>query len=216
MKRYITYMMMAMGMVIMFLLSGCGGNLGSSQDFSGTWGYVDDGKSIMSYESYGDRIYVLKIEKQSDHTYKATNRVYRYEHKTDEFLNKAEYVQGDRFGFIYDYDTPKWPNKVNNVKPKIVPVYTLIEENVNIEPYTLTEREGVLYVDSSGIEYTYDKEKNALISGKQTLLKAEEDNLSSLTVKSQEKIREYYQKNYVDKNRVDIPEFKFIDEPERK
>lgn len=35
-KRQVTYMLMALAMALMLVLSGCG-SLGSSQDFSGTW-----------------------------------------------------------------------------------------------------------------------------------------------------------------------------------
>lgn len=68
-KRQVTYMLMALAMALMLVLSGCG-SLGSSQDFSGTWGYIETPTmKDVNYEYSSDKIILVTFEKKTDHTY---------------------------------------------------------------------------------------------------------------------------------------------------
>ncbi|WP_251443173.1 hypothetical protein [Veillonella intestinalis] len=216
MKRYITYMMMAIGLVIMFLLSGCGGNLGSSQDFSGSWGYIqtpvttnNDG---INYEYNQDRIYVVTFEKTSDHTYTSNFREYKYDYKGSKFLNRDEYERGDRWITFF---TPDGPNR-QGLLPKVEPSYEFRHVAHDMRDTTFTERDGVLYVDENGLEYNYNKDNDTLVSGKTVLHRIKDGDISTLKEEVQQHIKDYYQKAYVDTKKREIPNIIFTDRDDSK
>ncbi|SUP44442.1 hypothetical protein [Veillonella criceti] len=216
MKRCITYMMMALAMVSLFIVSGCGGNLGSSQDFSGTWGYVETaspiGNNEIDYEYNQDTIYVVTLEKKSEHTYAADFKDYKYSYKGSSFLNRDEYERGDRWITFF---IPDGPNS-QGLLPKVEPVYEFKLVAHDMETISFTERDGVLYVDESGLEYTYDKDNDALVSGKTVLHRIKDGDITSLKEEVQQHIKDFYTKEYVDTKKRDITNIKFNDAPKSK
>mgnify|MGYP002239766206 CR=1 FL=1 len=57
-------MLMALAMALMLVLSGCG-SLGSSQDFSGTWGYIETPTmKDVNYEYSSDKIILVTFAKK--------------------------------------------------------------------------------------------------------------------------------------------------------
>lgn len=208
MKRYITYMLMALAMALMFVISGCGG-LGNSQDFSGTWGYIETpSMKDVNYEYSGDKIYLVTFEKKTDHTYTANFRQYRYAPTKMNFLNMDEYERGDRWMV---FGTPTGPNR-QGLLPKMEPEYTFKEMSHDFKPFNLTERDGVLYIDESGTEYTYDSKNDTLVSGKLVMKRIKDGDLSALKAEAQQHIKDYFQKKYVDTKKWDLVDIKFTDE----
>lgn len=207
-KRQVTYMLMALAMALMLVLSGCG-SLGSSQDFSGTWGYIETPTmKDVNYEYSSDKIIIVTFEKKTDHTYTGNFRQYRYAPKKMNFLNMDEYERGDRWMV---FGIPNGPNR-QGLLPKMEPEYTFKEIGHDFEPFNLTERDGVLYIDESGTEYTYDSQKDALVSGKFVMQRIKDGDMTNLKNEAQQHIRDYFQKKYVDTKKWDLVDIKFTDE----
>ena len=92
------------------------------------------------------------------------------------FLNMDEYERGDRWMV---FGIPNGANR-QGLLPKMEPEYTFKEIGHDFEPFNLTERDGVLYIDESGTEYTYDSQKDALVSGKFVMQRIKDGDMTNL------------------------------------
>lgn len=213
-KRQVTYMLMALAMALMLVLSGCG-SLGSSQDFSGTWGYIQAPTSTgqkLNYEYNSDTIYVITIEKKTDHTYTASSKDYQYKQDKEEFLNQATYVPRNPYWSYFISGYPKGPD-INGVLPNIAITFKLTDVTPKTEALSMTERENVLYVDKNGLEYTYDSKNDTLVSGNIVLQRLKDGDITPLKEEAQKHIKDFYQKEYVEANKWNITQYYFIDNP---
>lgn len=210
-KRLVTYMLMALAVALMFVLTGCGG-LGSSQDFSGTWGYLQTPQGDkVTYEYNSDTIYVVTIEKKTEHTYTIDSKDYQYKHEKGEFLNQASYVPRNLYWSFYLSGYPTGPD-INGVLPNIVITFKLTDVTPKTEALSMTERDDVLYVDKNGLEYTYDSKNNTLVSGNIVLHRVKDGDISSLKEEAQKHIKDFYQKEYVETNKWNITQYNFRDD----
>lgn len=210
MKRQVTYILMALAMALMLVLSGCG-SLGSSQDFSGTWGYIGaPQKNNLFNNDFSDTFYVITIEKKTEHTYTIDSKDYQYRTEGRTFLNRSEYVPVNPY-MSYIVSLPEGPDS-KGVLPNIAINYKLMDVTGKSEPLTMTERDNVLYVDKNGLEYTYDSKNDTLVSGSIVLQRLKDGDITPLKEEVQKQIKDDYQKKYVDTNKWNITQYNFNDD----
>lgn len=190
------------------LLAGCGSNT-SSVNYEGDWAYADVSTKSGLY-SYPTRLYKIHIKKSTEHTYTLTYQTFEYEHRSDTFANEANYEAGTRNKMLLLFNIPTIPNDAG-VYAQVIPNFVFKEIKSMEKPLTATERDGKLYLDDSGLTFSYDSKNDTITDGARTLHKVADGNLTPIKEELQTAIKAYYKKTYVDTKQWEIPSFNFTD-----